>query len=74
MKADVGLDLKPFIVPQCVNVAGLENEREVSFPISVISATDLERMCDEFRDAVFKKAGKPRPGRRGRKPAPDNGN
>lgn len=67
LKAKIELQVRPFTVPNFViaenpnpDAAG-EFTKEGGFPLSMIDANTLDRMCDEFRDAVFKKAGKSPP-------------
>jgi len=67
MKAKLDVELKPFNVPNFVIIGSLlrpEGERdkfENGIAISNVSAEALEKLCEEFTDAVFKKAGKQRP-------------
>lgn len=56
--------LKPFIVPNFVNIDMPPCKREdgfkelPSFPLSALSPEALEELCIAFRLAVFEKAGK----------------
>jgi len=64
VKSKIEVELKPFNIP---NYAIMERHEpgddERSFPLSMIDANTLDRMCDAFRDAVFNKAGKQQPPR-----------
>jgi hypothetical protein len=66
MKAKLELDVKPFMVPNFVTVqspapAESAEADRASYPLSALDPNTLDRLCDEFRDAVFKKAGKQQP-------------
>lgn len=68
MEATIKLKLKPFNVPNFVVVADheqLHREEGMSvsraFALSELDAVTLEKMCEEFTDAVFEKACKRRP-------------
>jgi len=68
MKATIEIELHPFTVPNFVirkPRARRESEEKdsssFSYALDELDANTLERMCDDFRDAVFKKAGKQRP-------------
>jgi hypothetical protein len=60
VKANVELELEPFMTPNFARVANAEGK---SFPLKELPAEALSALCDEFRRAVFAKAGKedPRP-------------
>ena len=66
MKATIEIDFRPFTVPNFVvadndmesRVAGCENQ---SFPLSALSPETLDKMCEQFRRAVFDKAKKQQP-------------
>lgn len=64
MKATIEIELKPFMVPNFVSVVEPPGKREegfkegMSYPLSAIGEYTLDRMCDNFRSEVFKKAGK----------------
>lgn len=55
--------LKPFNPPNYVLAAKKEGfiEKDHSFPLSDVSAQALSALCDDWRAAVFKKAGKTDP-------------
>ena len=63
MKQNVTITTKiePFDVPDTVSSVADENGPMYYYPISGLSATDLDRLCEQFTKAVFKAAGKERP-------------
>jgi hypothetical protein len=63
MKASLQVELKPFMTPNFVLVSGKtsENGHTTSVAIGELDSLTLERLCDEFRAEVFKKAGVPFP-------------
>ena len=70
MQATIAVELEPFRVPNYVLRAapplkrGVRDENEqgpASYPLSDIDAETLGKMCDAFRDEVFRKAGKELP-------------
>ena len=69
MKAKVNLELKPFAVPESVEIdlKGMvkrEDEDyvpEAELPLAALDSCDLNRLCEDFVAEVFKKAGKERP-------------
>ena len=58
------IELQPFTVPNFVRPVSPVRKREdgiiemPAIPLSELSTETLENMCTEFRDGVFKKAGK----------------
>jgi hypothetical protein len=63
VKAKIDFELKPFTVP---NFAITERDprleiEETSLPLKALDSDTLDRLCNDFRAAVFKKAGKPQP-------------
>jgi len=60
MKATIEIDLQPFSIPNFVRPS--ENpdvtRDQLAIPLSSLDSLTLSRMCDEFRRAVFNKAGK----------------
>lgn len=59
MQAEI--KLQPFTVPDRVRVRGCHNlvlQGNVSLRLSAVEACELDRLCAEFRAAVFKQAGK----------------
>lgn len=62
MKTKIELDVKLWTPPNFVIIKNPDKEgQDLSVPISLVDALTLERLCDEYRDEVFKKAGKSRP-------------
>lgn len=67
MKATIELDLKPFMTPNFVQVKQEPSQRQEgmkeprSFALSELDENTLERLCENFTNEVFKKAGKTRP-------------
>jgi hypothetical protein len=67
MKVKLDVELKPFNVPSFVFIGTPPRSREegVKFDSGIalrdVSAETLEKLCEEFTNAVFKKAGKHRP-------------
>lgn len=63
MKATIEIDLQPFSIPNFVRPA--ENpdvtRDQLAIPLSSLDSLTLSRLCDEFRRAVFEKAGKQQP-------------
>lgn len=58
------IDLQPFTVPNFVRPIAPRRMRQEGFvetqaiPLSELDAATLDAMCDEFKKAVFAKAGK----------------
>lgn len=64
MKTKIELDLKPFTAPNFVLAVNPDPVgQDFSYPLSIIDAVTLERMCDDFRNSVFEKAKKSPPPR-----------
>jgi len=65
MKVNIEVELRGFNVPNFVIIeAKLEEKVEAqSIPLSSLEAVTLHKMCEEFRNEVFKKAGKSQPPR-----------
>lgn len=67
MKATLKVELKPFQVPNFVLAAEKTSSREdgfnkgVSYPLSDLDPYTLDALCNQFRNEVFKKAGKRQP-------------
>jgi hypothetical protein len=67
MKVEMELDLLPFKTPNYVLVKQEPGKREDGFKegpkfhLKDIDSFTLEKLCDDFRREVFKKAGKQRP-------------
>lgn len=71
MKATLHVELQPFQVPNFVMAVGKpgarqEGMRELpSYPLSDLDSETLDRMCNEFRNEIFRRAGKNQPPRQG---------
>lgn len=69
MKASIKVDLQPFSVPNFVLTHQEARPRQegitetVKFALSELDADTLERLCQDFRKAVFEKASIPMPPR-----------
>jgi hypothetical protein len=67
MKAKIEVELQPFSVPNFVLTVQEARPRQDGFQetpnlaLSDLDPPTLEMLCDEFRDAVFSKAGKQQP-------------
>jgi len=67
MPAILMVELQPFMVPNFVREVVPPVKRQAGFieapchPLSAIDVATLDRMCRDFRAAVFAKAGKPLP-------------
>ncbi len=67
MKVSVDVTLRPFTVPNFVLIEEKERPRSEGFvepqkfALGDLSSETLEKLCEEFTDSVFKKAGKNRP-------------
>jgi hypothetical protein len=61
MKTSIEVELLPFLLPDEVTLKSEVGPDSRHFPLSAISASTLEAMCDAFRDGVFKTARKSRP-------------
>ena len=66
MEVSIKIKLKPFQVPSFVltEKEGLKQDgiQEVpKFRLSDLDSHTLDKLCEEFRDSVFKKAGKEQP-------------
>lgn len=68
MITTIELDVKLWVAPNFVLVKNPDLvAQDLSLPLSAIDAVTLERLCDQFRDEVFKKAGKPQPAQEARR-------
>ena len=66
MKVSINIDIQPFSTPNFVLAtakSGQNSGSETSYPLSDFDPETLDRLCDQFRTAVFKKAGKNEPAR-----------
>ncbi len=61
MKANISVEIRPFTVPNFVLFKDIGVEVDISLPISPLDAEVLDRLCSEFRIAVFKKANVEQP-------------
>jgi hypothetical protein len=67
MKATLQVELKPFQTPNFVIAVGKPGLKQdgmqelPSYPLSDLDADTLDKMCRDFRDEVFRKAGKEQP-------------
>lgn len=67
MKATLQVELQPFKTPNFVRAVVPPGKREDGFgdtpcyPLRDLDPMTLDKMCDAFRDEVFRKAGKGRP-------------
>lgn len=67
MKAKIEIELQPFSVPNFVLTVQQPRPKQdgiqetPKYPLSELDAETLGKLCDEFRDAVFEKAGKQQP-------------
>ena len=61
IKLDSHIEVQPFRVPNFAmlkKTVSTDLDRDEKVPLAAISAEDLERLCDNFRSEVFRKAGK----------------
>lgn len=62
MKARVEADVRPFNIPNYVILVAEQGEStNASVKLSALDESTLSRMCDQFREEVFKAAGKTDP-------------
>jgi len=67
MKVTMQVELKPFVTPNFVLAVVKPGRREdglkevPSYPLSDLDTETLDKLCRDFRDEVFRKAGKPKP-------------
>jgi len=62
MKTTLELEVKLWSPPNFVNAKNPDGVgQDFSIPLTQVDANTLERLCDEYRDAIFEKAGKRRP-------------
>lgn len=67
MKATLEVELQPFTTPNfvrakprpCLKQDGLQELP--AYPLSDLDSWTLDKLCRDFRDEVFKKAGKEQP-------------
>lgn len=64
MKVTIQVELQPFTVPDFVRTVERPGKREdgfaetVAYPLSDLDSLTLDRLCEQFRNEVFRKAGK----------------
>lgn len=63
MKVKIDVTLKPFQVPNYVLTGDGGLQESPKYALSELTPDVLEALCEEFTQAVFKKAGKQRPPR-----------
>ena len=69
MKTMIEIELQPFMVPNYVLTVQPPHPKQdgiqetPKYSLADLDPNTLDRLCDEFRDAVFKKAGKTQPPR-----------
>ena len=61
MDVNIKIKVKPFAVPNFVLVESDGPEPPQTFALSQMSANALEKLCDQFKCEVFKKAKKSPP-------------
>jgi hypothetical protein len=67
MKAALTVELHPFQTPNFVRAVGKTGLRQdgiqetPSYPLSDLDPETLDRLCSDFRAAVFRRAGKEQP-------------
>lgn len=67
MKATLQIELQPFQTPNFVRVVGTPGLRQdgmkelTCYPLSDLDPMTLDKLCRDFRDEVFRKAGKEPP-------------
>lgn len=63
MKATIELELEPFTIPNFVRPTENPdvNRDSLAIPLSALDSETLDRLCRDFRNAVFMKAGKEQP-------------
>ena len=67
MKATLEVELQPFQVPSFVYLVAKPSKREdgfaekAAYPLSDLDSLTLDKLCRQFRDEVFRKAGKSQP-------------
>lgn len=64
MKAKIEIEIKPFSAPNVVLLKipmGNGDDTVSSIPLKEIDPGTLDKLCDDFTNEIFKKAGKSRP-------------
>lgn len=57
IKADIAIELNPFTVPNFVTLVHKAGFDKGSIALSELPAETLDKLCNEFRKNVFKRAG-----------------
>lgn len=71
MKATLQVELQPFQTPDFVHAVSKPALKQQGmqesprYPLSDLDPMTLDRLCDDFRAEVFRKAGKEQPPREG---------
>ena len=71
MKATLQVELQPFQTPNFVRAVGKPGLKQDGmqelpcYPLSDLDSLTLDKLCDDFRAEVFRKAGKEQPPTRG---------
>lgn len=69
MKVTLEVELQDFQTPNFVRAVAKAGKREdgmqepVSYPLSDLDSLTLDRLCNNFRNEIFQKAGKGQPPR-----------
>ncbi len=64
MKATLEVELQPFVTPNFVRAKAPTRPREEglveapTYPLSDLDSRTLDKLCEQFKTEVFKKAGK----------------
>ena len=67
MKATIQVELQPFTIPNYVRSVERPGKKEdgfvetIAYPLSDLDSFTLDRLCQQFRNEVFRKAGKEQP-------------
>ena len=67
MKIQLEVKINPFDIPAYVTIKAEPRSRQEGFssedgiPLSALDSETLEKLCNDFRDGVFRKAGKNQP-------------
>lgn len=64
MKTKIELDVKLWAPPNFVLIGNPDSSadtKELAIPLQCVDAETLDRLCDDYRAAIFKKAGKSPP-------------
>ena len=63
MKVNITVNIKPFNVPNFVvsKESDTDGAAKESYPLHCLDIETIEKLCDDFKIAVFNKAGLPMP-------------